>query len=130
MSRAVHHLRGNAVAYLALFVALGGTSYAALRIPAGSVGAKQLKNRSITPAKLSGKFFNGNVRAWAIVDPKGKVIVGGGKPRSQVGAVSPGSYLIRWGVRLAPHARRSRTLTLRARNQQRPCRFPAIPRRL
>ena len=29
------HLRGNAVAYIALFVALGGTSYAAINLPAG-----------------------------------------------------------------------------------------------
>jgi hypothetical protein len=101
VSRAIQHLRGNAVAYLALFVALGGTSYAALRIPAGSVGAKQLKNHSIMPVKLNNKYFNGNIRAWAIVDPKGKVIAGAGKPVGQRDPVSPGSYLIRWGVRLA-----------------------------
>ena len=29
------HLRGNVVAYIALFVALGGTSYAAFSLPAG-----------------------------------------------------------------------------------------------
>ena len=33
MHRVVSHLRGNAVAYLALFVALGGTSYAAINLP-------------------------------------------------------------------------------------------------
>ncbi len=102
MSRAVQHLRGNAIAYLALFVALGGTGYAAIKIPAGSVGAKQIKSHSITPAKLSGKYFNGNVRAWALIDSRGKLIAGAGRPAPQLGAVSPGSYLIRWGVRLAP----------------------------
>ena len=36
--RPLHHLRNNAVGYVALFVALGGTSYAAISLPAGSVG--------------------------------------------------------------------------------------------
>lgn len=43
-----HHL-----ALLALFVALGGTSYAAIKLPAKSVGTRQLKNKAVTPAKLS-----------------------------------------------------------------------------
>jgi hypothetical protein len=47
------HLRSNLVAYLALFVALGGTSYAAIKLPAKSVGTKQLKNRAVTPKKVA-----------------------------------------------------------------------------
>src|SRR3954466_7923748 len=47
------HLRGNVVSYLALFVALGGTSYAALKLPANSVGTKQIKRHAVTPSKLS-----------------------------------------------------------------------------
>lgn len=51
------------IACLALIVALSGTSYAALALPTGSVGSKQLKNRSIrmvdigkrTLASLAGK---------------------------------------------------------------------------
>lgn len=51
-------IRGNAtyanvMSTLALFVALGGVSYAAVRLPAGSVGTKQLRDGSVTPAKLS-----------------------------------------------------------------------------
>jgi len=52
-----------AVSLLALFVALGGTSYAAVGLPRNSVGAKQLmknavtsskiKNRAVTAAKLN-----------------------------------------------------------------------------
>ena len=41
------HMRHNVVAYLALFVALGGTSYAAIRLPANSVGAKQIKKNAV-----------------------------------------------------------------------------------
>ncbi len=43
----------NVVSCLALFVALGGISYATLQLPKNSVGPKQLKKRAVTPAKLS-----------------------------------------------------------------------------
>ena len=36
------------VAYLALFVALGGTGYAAITLPKNSVGAKQLRTGAVT----------------------------------------------------------------------------------
>jgi hypothetical protein len=45
--------RRNAIALAALFVALGGTSYAALRVPVGSVGTPQVRNGAITSAKLT-----------------------------------------------------------------------------
>lgn len=40
------------VALIALFVALGGTTYAAIRLPANSVGTKQLKNGAVTAQKV------------------------------------------------------------------------------
>jgi hypothetical protein len=40
------------VAYLALFVALGGVSYAAIKLPAHSVGTKQIKKRAVTTSKI------------------------------------------------------------------------------
>lgn len=40
------------VALLALFVALGGSSYAALQLPKNSVGGKQLKKNSVTSPKV------------------------------------------------------------------------------
>jgi hypothetical protein len=43
----------NVMATLALFVALGGASYAAFKLPKNSVGAKQLKAGAVTPAKLN-----------------------------------------------------------------------------
>ena len=43
----------NVVASLALFIAIGGTSYAALKLPAGSVGTKQLRNKAVTLGKIS-----------------------------------------------------------------------------
>ncbi len=50
------------IALVALFVALGGTSYAALSIPANSVGSKQLKKNAVTTAKIK----NGAVTAGKI----------------------------------------------------------------
>src|SRR6478735_8508601 len=40
------------VALLALFVAMAGTGYAALKPPKNSVGTKQLKKNSVTTAKI------------------------------------------------------------------------------
>lgn len=42
----------NVVACIALFVALGGASYAAFKLPKNSVGAKQLKKGAVTGAKI------------------------------------------------------------------------------
>ena len=42
----------NVVSVLALFVALGGASYAAVAIPANSVGTAQLKKNAVTGAKV------------------------------------------------------------------------------
>ena len=41
------------VATLALFVALGGVSYAALQLPKNSVGTKQLKKKAVTSQKIA-----------------------------------------------------------------------------
>jgi hypothetical protein len=52
-SRIVNHVRGNAVGYVALFAALGGTSYAAVALPAGSVHSAQLASGAVTHGKLA-----------------------------------------------------------------------------
>lgn len=43
----------NVMATIAVFLALGGGAYAAIKLPANSVGTKQIKRRAVTPAKLS-----------------------------------------------------------------------------
>ena len=59
----------NVTATLALIVALGGTSYAAIRLPANSVGSPQLKKQAVTNSKLranavtSATVRNGSLRA-------------------------------------------------------------------
>jgi hypothetical protein len=45
----------NVVACMALFIALGGASYAATQLPQNSVGAQQLKNGAVGTAKLKPK---------------------------------------------------------------------------
>ena len=47
------------LAFVALLVALAGTSYAAIQLPAGSVGTKQLKKNAVTGKKVK----NGSLRA-------------------------------------------------------------------
>jgi hypothetical protein len=100
--RVLGHMQQNAVAYLALFVALGGTGYAAANLPAGSVGGKQLKNHSIQPVKFDPRFINGTVRAWAVVGPTGKVQAGRGQPTVTVGTGVQGFYIVKWNKVGAP----------------------------
>jgi len=50
MRSIVAHVRGNAIAYLALFVALGGSAWA---LEANSVGTRQLKNNAVKTKKIA-----------------------------------------------------------------------------
>ena len=52
-------LRGNTIALLALFLALGGTTYAAVSLPANSVGAKQLKKNAVINKKIKANAVTG-----------------------------------------------------------------------
>lgn len=54
----MHRIRGkltyaNLMATIAVFIALGGASYAAIKLPKNSVGTPQLKKGAVTPAKFS-----------------------------------------------------------------------------
>jgi hypothetical protein len=64
----------NVVSSIALFIALGGGAYAALRVPNNSVGTKQIKNRAITPAKVAPatvRLFKGQKGAQGAQGPSG-----------------------------------------------------------
>ncbi|MGH3266819.1 MAG: hypothetical protein ACRDNS_33115 [Trebonia sp.] len=82
MLRLLAYARRNAIAFAALFVALGGTGYAAVSLPAGSVGNRQLRNHSITPVKLDRSAIGGYVRYWARVSASGRLIAS--RPRAHV----------------------------------------------
>ena len=52
---------------IALFVALGGTGYAALKLPKNSVGAKQLKKNAVTSSKVKNHSLTGaDIKAGSI----------------------------------------------------------------
>ena len=51
--RVLKHIRGNAIAYLALFVALGGTAYSASKIGKNEVGTRQIKNGQVKSKDLA-----------------------------------------------------------------------------
>ena len=48
-----HATYANVMATIAVFLALGGGAYAALKLPANSVGSKQLRKRAVTPTKVA-----------------------------------------------------------------------------
>ncbi|MGH3264850.1 MAG: hypothetical protein ACRDNS_22990 [Trebonia sp.] len=83
MLKTLTFIRHNAVALVALFVALGGTSYAAVNLPAGSVGTRQLRNGAVTGAKLArgavtarnlnSKTLAGHIALWAQIQADGHV---------------------------------------------------------
>jgi hypothetical protein len=64
-----HLTYANVIATLALFLALGGGAYAAIKLPKNSVGAKQIKKNAVRSAEIkgnavgSGKVKNRSLRA-------------------------------------------------------------------
>jgi hypothetical protein len=57
--RFIAHVTHNVVGYLALFAALGGTSYAAVRLTPGSVTNRALARGAVSHAKLATNSVNG-----------------------------------------------------------------------
>jgi hypothetical protein len=93
------------VALVALFVALGGSAYAALKLPKNSVGAAQLKKSAVTPTKLSPAAK----AALSTPGPKGQAGARGPEgprgdsgPRGNsglkgdTGAAGPGATILNW----------------------------------
>ena len=82
----------NVMATIAAFIALGGASYAAIKLPKNSVGPKQLKKNAVTTAK---------VRNEAITAAKVKkgTLTGAEINASTLGTGQPGQPAFRneWG---------------------------------
>jgi hypothetical protein len=92
----------NVMATVAVFIALGGVSYAALKLPKNSVGAKQLKKGAVTPAKLS------KASQSTLTGPRGPQGIQGPKgDRGEPGLLGSPSDLFREtsfeGVALSPN---------------------------
>ncbi|HEY3021432.1 MAG TPA: collagen-like protein, partial [Solirubrobacteraceae bacterium] len=84
----------NVMATLAVFVALGGSSYAALKLPRNSVGAKQLRKNAVTGVKvkdssLSAKDFAAGQLPRGAQGPPGAQ----GAPGTTGATGAPGSAL-------------------------------------
>src|SRR2546423_2683232 len=54
-TRLAHHFKSNAIAWIALFFALGGMSYAAVSLPARSVGTRQLKRNAVISSRVKNR---------------------------------------------------------------------------
>jgi hypothetical protein len=63
----------NVMATAALFVALGGASYAATQLPANSVGSKQLKSKAVTKAKIDPAVLKALAGKIGLTGPQGAV---------------------------------------------------------
>jgi hypothetical protein len=94
----IGHARRHVIAYLALgcaLLSLGGAAYASLRIPAGSVGERQIKNHVIDPVKWDTNFTTGFVRRWATVNGSGALM--STSPGGQSKSTATGNYVVTWG---------------------------------
>jgi hypothetical protein len=83
------HLRTNAIGYVALFAALGGTSYAAVRLQPGSVTSAALANHAVTHAKLAtNSVTSANVAPHSLVssDFQSSVLTSSSSAGGQKGA--------------------------------------------
>jgi hypothetical protein len=74
--------RQNSIGLLALFIALGGTSYAAISLPKNSVGTKQIKNGAVTKSKINNQAISALAGNTGPQGPQGNVGAQGpqGKP--------------------------------------------------
>jgi hypothetical protein len=107
MRRALEYIRHHALAATALvcsLLALAGASYADFTVPAGSVGARQIKNHVIEPVKLNRQLIGGYIRHWAEVDGQGNVFRSSGPVRVTHPSF-PSGFTFRWGDPTPPRLR-------------------------
>jgi len=90
LRRSLDHVRRQFVGYISLFIALGGTSYAAV----------SLANHSIDPVKLNPHNIGGYTRAWASVNANGRITASTAGVRVVAeSGVAPGRNIITWHTR-------------------------------
>lgn len=80
----------NVMATVAVFIALGGVGYAAIKLPKNSVGTKQLRRGAVTKSKIKASTLKalkgatgpqgpaGTPIRWALVDTDGNVVSSSG----------------------------------------------------
>ena len=94
MQAVTEYVRRHHLAMVALFIALGGTSYAAVKLPANSVGAKQLKANAVTGTKvkngsLAAADFGGQLPAGPAGAAGAQGPAGPAGPKGDTGAAGP-----------------------------------------
>jgi hypothetical protein len=77
------YLRRHHIGLLALFVALGGTSYAAAKLPRNSVGTTQIRSGAVTQAKLAPAVRNQLTKPTVLASPG---VPGAAGPKGDTGA--------------------------------------------
>jgi hypothetical protein len=98
MNQLTRYIRRHHIAILALFVALGGTSYAAVNLPKGSVGAKQLRDNAVKRTKIrdravdSTKVANGTLRAEDFAPGQLPATPTSARPDGPAGGALTGTY--------------------------------------
>ena len=63
--RPLRHIRNNLVGYISLFVALGGTSYAAFSLPPEASALRSSRTARSRRRRSTQTSVAANVRAWA-----------------------------------------------------------------
>jgi hypothetical protein len=95
------HVRRQPVAFIALFIALGGSSYAALALPKNSVGTKQLKNGAVTGSKIkAGAISSAKINTAGLTVPDAQhshnadtaTVAGGAPPLAYAHVRADGSF--------------------------------------
>ena len=82
----------NVIATLALFVALGGSSYAALKLPRNSVGSQQIRTGAVASSEVKDR----SLRLQDISKPARESLAGKqGPPGAQGPAGQPGASAIK-----------------------------------
>jgi hypothetical protein len=86
------HLRTNVIGYVALFAALGGTSYAAVRLKPNSVTSAALAKHAVTHVKLANNSVtSANVAAHSLIGSDFKAGVLASAVKGAVGASGGGA---------------------------------------
>ena len=111
----LHRLRdrltyANVIATLALFIALGGTSYAALKLPRNSVGPTQIKTGAVSSSELRDRSIrlqdiNKSARASlrGQIGPQGAPGTAGASAVKHFAAVSAAGEFLRGNAKHGGH---------------------------
>jgi hypothetical protein len=89
------YLRRHHIGLLALFIALGGTSYAAVSLSANSVGARELKNQAVGASEIKdGSIMKRDLRERLVRSLRGRTGPAGpaGPATGPAGGVLTGTY--------------------------------------